>query len=152
MTTQKRKDYMRKWREKNSEKIKGYRLIHKEAHKKSTKKWRVANKDRVKAVYKEWAANNKQSRQISNKKYWIKHKDDSGFKKARLKWKHTNIEKVRLWGRIYVAKTVAEVQRPYIFKLTGIPTKHITEEFLEVKRLHLLIKRKLKEVKHENAK
>ena len=95
------KEYMRKWREKNSDKIRGYQ-----------KQYRKNNPDKTKEYSRQWRKNNLEKGRIYRKenqeknkiyqKQWRENNSEYGSKYHK-QWRRDNLEKERKYKREYRA-------------------------------------------------
>lgn len=99
------KEYNKKWRESNKDKLKEYRLKNREHILETTRKWRLKNKDRLKAKRKEWY---KTHREYANEKTRAYHNKNKEFcAELTKKWKkdnwkdYTNNRRIQIRKRTY---------------------------------------------------
>ncbi|MFI5405465.1 MAG: hypothetical protein ACHQ1D_03010, partial [Nitrososphaerales archaeon] len=130
------------------------------------------NSLKIKEIQSRYKEKNKEKylekNRINNKKYYILHKEEIllWHKQYRIenkaknyilakKWHLKNKEKMKKYHRNYTKKSRNELGDSYIkYLLTSksnfLKYLDITSELIEVKRIHLKLKRKLKEITHVN--
>ena len=106
-----RKEYMKKWRAENREKVneasRKYRAANRERARAASRKWRVANREKVNEASRKWQVENREKVNEANRKYrkknlekvqaWArkwKVENPEKVTKFRIKWRAENPEKV----------------------------------------------------------
>lgn len=100
------------------------------------KRWRSRNSEKVSALQRKWRSENKEKR-----------------RKALEKWKSENQERFKRLQSNWAKKSASELSDKYvadlIVKSTKMPLVLISQELIEVKRNHLQLVRKIKELTNE---
>jgi hypothetical protein len=161
--------YKKKYRTDNYEKCressKIWRLKNKEIVKENNKSWRQRNPERWKEIqrlsyeknYEKYIKRNKILREKNPEKYreyqkiWSQKNRERSNKMKGDSYKRyieKNREKARKYSKQYSSNMHDMYIRKLIYKNSILTSKDIPQEFIEVKRQHLLLLRKLKELKH----
>lgn len=109
------------------------------------KNWALSNKDKRAATSKKW-------KELHGKQYYQLHKEK--IKKSCAEYQKKYKDRKNQWCSKSYKKKINECADSYIRKLliqnTNLKVSHIPLELIEVKKLHLKIKRKLKEMVNGN--
>ena len=99
------------------------------------------------AIHKKYNAEKHEKIKAKAAKWRAEKTKNKEKKKARLdKWRAENPEKVRTNLAKYVKNLPDAYIKNQLKQVSGVPYEHITQELIETKRLHILIKRKLKDL------
>lgn len=116
---------------------------------KRAKEWKEKNIERHRENVKKWQSSDKGKE--ANKKHYLKHRERL-LKSAR-EWEKNNPEKYKKTKTSTYFKNKENITDSYIIhilNLKNISSKIIPKEFLQLKRAHIKLKRKLKEIKNDN--
>lgn len=136
-----RRAYSKKYRESHKEYAREYNKKYRESHKEYSKKYREsnpANKEAQSSRNRRYHAANKEKINERQRAY---HKENAERLLARnRRWRLTNSEQVRQRFRAYT-----ETLSPgYLARLLKLPLADCPPELLELKRLHVTLKREIK--------
>jgi len=125
---EKRKQYLKEWREKNREKRNNYLA-----------KWRANNRDKINAINKKWRDQNRE--QINARaKVESKKRAESGYYK---KWREGNREKYRKYHRDYYhnhnrkAQVLAATRKRQIQKLAATPSWLTKNHIKDIEQIYI---------------
>ena len=107
----------------------GYKSGCKKCLSASYDKYYAKNREKILAKTLEWRTKNPEKVKDSYAKYYAE-----------------NSEKVKAFEIRYTKELRDSYIKKQIKQQTGVPYEHITQDLIETKRLHILIKRKLKDL------
>ena len=131
-----------KWRKENPEKSK-------DSNRASSVKFYLKNTEKRKAQKRKWYSENIEKNMAYKAQYYLKNTEKYKVNKA--KWYSENIEKIKDYSYKYTQKLPNSVVIRYLKQSIGVSNIDIPAEMIEVKRLQIKIKRKLKDIKNENT-
>ena len=131
-----------------------YRSVNAARIKERTGKYRVENYEQVITREREYAQANREKGQVKSKKYRLNNVENikdynhqfrldnpERVKAREVKYRLENPEKIKSTRR----KCTLNMPVSYISSLLGVPTKQLTPEITELKRLHIQLLRAIKE-------
>jgi hypothetical protein len=159
-----------KWREANPNRVKEsqrkYYRKNKDVITTRIKKWKEENKDHVREVSRKWREENKEHFHALCKAWYENNKDR--FRAKQKEWQKANPDKTNVyhqkWRSKNPAKVKAQLKRAQLKRIDLLTDTYIAAmvknqignwgvevppELIAIKRQHLLIKRKLKEINDE---
>ncbi len=126
-----------------------------EAH----KKYRAENAGKIKIADAKYRAENPEKVKVTRDKHYTKNrekiiaktlewrtKNPEKVKAKTLEWRTKNPEKVKAMHNRYAKELTDLYIKKQIKRRIGINNVHITQDLIETKRLHILIKRKIKDL------
>ena len=113
------------------------RIYNKEKQCIAAKKWRAKNPEKAKSKVKRWRANNPEKVRAAKRKWDKENRDKSKQRVYQMKWAKANPD----------GDGCSRLTDGYVSALLGMKASECATELIKAKRLHLQIKRKLKELK-----
>ena len=122
----------------------GYKFWCRKCHAGAFNKYRAENHEKIKITKDKYYAKNREK--ILAKTLEWRTKNPEKVKDSYAKYYAENSEKVKAFEIRYTKELRDSYIKKQIKQQTGVPYEHITQDLIETKRLHILIKRKLKDL------
>lgn len=137
-----------------------YRSANKDKVRETISAWRKENAEKVRGYDQRWAEKNKEKIALKNRLYAERNREKTNKNNAA--WRSRNPEKMRLIYAVYRAENQenrksynsmykrsmsTEMTDAYIASLLRVPLSMLSPQLIELKRVQLMIKRQLKEMK-----
>ena len=136
------------WYKENSEKLRARWVAYRKANPEECRAKDTAHRRANPEKYKEksirkYRANPEKYKEKSIRYYWANHEKSNTRTK---KWRQANAEKVKALKAEYIKSMPDSFLKELIYKSSGLSKEQISQEMVEVKRAHLKLARKLKEM------